>query len=87
MLKGQVVVTLKKSILDPQGSAVEKALSGMGHPVAGVRIGKFMEVELGESDPVKARAVMDEICYKVLSNPVIEDYRYELFDEQGNPVK
>ncbi len=43
MLKGQVVVTLKKSILDPQGSAVEKALSGMGHPVAGVRIGKFME--------------------------------------------
>ena len=78
MLKATVTVTLKKSILDPQGSAVEKALRSMNYPVESVRIGKFMEVTLTETDRLKAQKVMDEICHKLLSNPVIEDYAYEL---------
>lgn len=78
MLKAKVTVTLKKSILDPQGSAVEKALQSMKYPVQSVRIGKFMEVTLAENDRAKAEQVMHEICHKLLSNPVIEDYSFEL---------
>lgn len=78
MLKARVTVTLKKSILDPQGSAVEKALQSMKYPVESVRIGKFMEVTLSEKDRDKAEQIMHEICHKLLSNPVIEDYSFEL---------
>lgn len=78
MLKAYVTVTLKKSILDPQGSAVEKALKSMQYPVESVRIGKFMEVNLSETDRSKAEEIMHEICHKLLSNPVIEDYSFEL---------
>jgi phosphoribosylformylglycinamidine synthase len=78
MLKAKVTVTLKKSILDPQGSAVEKALQSMKYPVESVRIGKFMEVTLSEKDRGKAEQIMHEICHKLLSNPVIEDYSFEL---------
>lgn len=78
MLKANVTVTLKKSILDPQGSAVEKALRSMGYPVESVRIGKFMEVNLSVDDRGQAQEIMHEICRKLLSNPVIEDYSFEL---------
>lgn len=78
MFKANVTVNLKKSILDPQGSAVEKALKSMKYPVESVRIGKFMEVTLTEVDKVKAEDIMHEICRKLLSNPVIEDYSFEL---------
>lgn len=78
MLKARVTVTLKKSILDPQGSAAEKALKSMQYPVESVRIGKFMEVVLNEDDKDKAEKIMHEICQKLLSNPVIEDYSFEL---------
>ena len=54
MLKANVTVTLKKSILDPQGSAVEKALRSMGYPVESVRIGKFMEVNLSVDEDRKS---------------------------------
>jgi len=78
MLKASVIVTLKKSILDPQGSAVEKALKSMDYPVESVRIGKFMEVVLAEDDRNRAEEIMHEICRKLLSNPVIEDYSFQL---------
>jgi phosphoribosylformylglycinamidine synthase len=78
MLKASVTVTLKKSILDPQGSAVEKALKSMNYPVESVRIGKYMEVALAEEDKAKAEEILHEICRKLLSNPVIEDYSFEL---------
>lgn len=78
MIKATVTVTMKKSILDPQGSAVEKALRSMDYPVESVRIGKFMEVNLSEEDRNKAEEIMHEICRKLLSNPVIEDYSFEL---------
>lgn len=78
MLKAKVTVILKQSILDPQGSAVERALRSMDYPVESVRIGKFMEVNLSEQDRNKAEEIMHEICRKLLSNPVIEDYSFEL---------
>lgn len=78
MIKATVTVTMKKSILDPQGSAVEKALRSMDYPVESVRIGKFMEVNLAEDAREQAEEIMHEICRKLLSNPVIEDYSFEL---------
>ena len=86
MFKGQVVVTLKKSILDPQGSAVEKSLHTMDYKVGQVRIGKYMEVDIHEEDEQKAIAVLDEICHRVLTNPVIEEYEFTLCDEKGQVV-
>lgn len=77
MRKANVRVTLKKSILDPQGSAVEKALKSMAYPIESVRIGKFMEVTVDEEDQQKAEAILHEICQKLLFNPVIEDYSFE----------
>jgi len=73
-----VYVTLKPSVIDPQGATVQRALHQMGYgKVAGVRVGKFTELEfdggLSEAD-VKKQA--DEICDKLLANPNIESYRF-----------
>ena len=73
-----VYVTLKPSVLDPQGATVQRALWQMGYPkVTGVRLGKFMELEyddsLSEGDVKKQT---DEICDKLLANPNIETYRF-----------
>ena len=73
-----VYVTLKPSVMDPQGATVQRALNQMGYKaVAGVRMGKFTELEfeggLSEAD-VKKQA--DEICDKLLANPNIESYRF-----------
>jgi phosphoribosylformylglycinamidine synthase PurS subunit len=78
MLKAKVTVTLKDSIVDPQGNATEKVLKNMGYPLESVRIGKHMEVILAEEDRVKAEKIMHEICQKLLANPVMEDYSFEL---------
>ena len=79
MLSARVYVTLKKGVLDPQGKAVQHSLESMGHSsVADVRLGKFMEVQLNETDRTKAEAALKEICEKVLANTVIEDYRFEI---------
>jgi len=78
-LKIQVHVTLKNGVLDPQGKAIERALSGLGFDgVNDVRQGKFIELEVAENDPEKAKAAADEMCRKLLANTVIEDYRIDL---------
>ncbi len=78
-MKAKVYVTLRKSVLDPQGKAVQHALSTMGYPeVKDVRIGKFIELDLGNVDKAQADAKVKVMCEKLLANTVIEDYRYEL---------
>ncbi len=74
----KVIVTLKPSLLDAQGRVVKDALNNMGYTdVQQVRIGKYMEVEVsGESGDLHAE--IKAMCEKLLSNPVIEDYRYEV---------
>lgn len=76
--KARVFVTLKPSILDPQGRTVERALSHLGHDgVGGVRVGKYIELTLaGEREA--AEAELQEIAVNVLSNPIMEDVRWEL---------
>jgi len=75
----RVYVTLKPGVLDPQGKAIRSSLATLGFAdVADVRLGKYLEVTLGESDPAKARAAVEAMCQKLLANPVIESYRVEL---------
>jgi phosphoribosylformylglycinamidine synthase len=77
-MKARVVVTLKRSVLDPQGQAVERALGSLGFSeVRGVRLGKTIELELEENDPRRARERLTAMCEKLLANPIIEEYRIE----------
>lgn len=78
-MKAKVHVTLKSGVLDPQGQAIRHALAGLGFGgVEGVRQGKYIELELAESDPGKARAAVEEMCRKLLANTVIENYAVEI---------
>ena len=68
-------MTLKRDVLDPQGKAIQSACGSLGHPsVKSVRQGKLFELELEAKDAAQARAVLGELCEKLLANPVIEDY-------------
>jgi len=78
-MKAKVHVTLKNGVLDPQGKAVENALGTLCFDgVAGARIGKYIELDLTETDPAKAEAQVTEMCEKLLANTVIENYRVEV---------
>jgi phosphoribosylformylglycinamidine synthase len=78
-MKARVHVTLKQGVLDPQGKAIAHALHALGFASVGdVRQGKFIEIELAEKDPAKARAAVEEMCGKLLANTVIENYTIEL---------
>ncbi|MFP5107134.1 phosphoribosylformylglycinamidine synthase subunit PurS [Neobacillus sp. C211] len=78
MYKVKVFVTLRESVLDPQGKAVTNSLHSLNYKeVADVRIGKFMELTIEKSER-DINEVINEICTNLLANPVIEDYRYEV---------
>jgi phosphoribosylformylglycinamidine synthase subunit PurS len=80
VVKVIVHVTPKKNVLDPQGAAVEHAMNTLGWPGARlVRVGKTIEFSLdGEADSPELRTRLDALCRDLLSNPVIEDYRYDV---------
>ncbi|MFS1514219.1 phosphoribosylformylglycinamidine synthase subunit PurS [Chengkuizengella sp. SCS-71B] len=79
MIKATVYVTIKQSVLDPQGNTVQGALHSMGfQEVNDVRIGKYMELTLDTTDKNEAEKRVTEMCEKLLANTVIEDYRFEL---------
>ncbi|NRD77680.1 phosphoribosylformylglycinamidine synthase subunit PurS [Bacillus sp. BRMEA1] len=78
MYKVKVYVTLKQSVLDPQGKAVTHSLNTLNfREVTDVRIGKYMELTIEKSER-NIDEVINEICTNLLANPVIEDYRYEV---------
>lgn len=78
-MKARVYVTLKPGVLDPQGQAVTATLGRLGFDeVSGVRIGKYIELELDAQDVETARTRVTEMCEKLLANTVIESYRVEL---------
>jgi len=79
MIKATVYVTIKQSVLDPQGNAVQQALHSMGFQEVGkVRVGKYMEIDLHTTDRALAESRVRAMCDKLLANTVIEDYRFEL---------
>ncbi|MCP1146135.1 phosphoribosylformylglycinamidine synthase subunit PurS [Lysinibacillus endophyticus] len=82
MAKVKIFVTLRESVLDPQGSAVQGSLAKMGYnEVTDVRIGKYLEVQIGDTER-NIDELVKEMCEKLLTNTVIEDYRYEV--EEAN---
>jgi phosphoribosylformylglycinamidine synthase subunit PurS len=78
-MKAKIIVTPKKAVVDPQGKTVQGALEHMGYTgIGAVHVGKYLEIELSGTDKEGARKQIDDACHKILSNPVIEDYRFEI---------
>ncbi len=78
-MKAKIHITLKNGVLDPQGRAIAGALGNMGFDNVGdVRQGKYIEVEIKETDRKKAEAAVDKMCSGLLANTVIENYRYDI---------
>ena len=78
-MKAKIIITPKQAVLDPQGKTVQGALAHMGYSSVGaVHVGKYLEIELTDGDREMAHKQIDDACHKILSNPVIEDYRFEI---------
>lgn len=78
-MKARIKITLKNGVLDPQGKAIEGAVKGLGiSGVGDVRQGKYIEVDLTETDPAKAKVIVEQMCKDLLANTVIENYAYEI---------
>ena len=74
-MKISAIVTLKENVLDPQGKVVNQTLKNMGYSnITEVRQGKYFEIKLDENNKEKAKKIIDDICKKLLSNTIIEDY-------------
>lgn len=81
IVKAKIHVTLKNGVLDPQGKAVQHALAGLGFGgIDGVRQGKYIELDLAETDRAKAETQVDDMCKKLLANTVIENYTVEIVE-------
>jgi phosphoribosylformylglycinamidine synthase len=79
-MKATIIITPKKAVLDPQGKTVQTALAHMGYTgVTGVHIGKYIEIDLAPgTDKAAAEKALNDAAFKLLSNPVIEDYQLEI---------
>ena len=78
-MKARIKITLKNGVLDPQGKAIQNAMASLGFTgVNDVRQGKYIEVDLAETNEGKARELLDRVCKELLANTVIENYSYEL---------
>jgi len=77
--KVSVYVTPKAGVVDPQGAVVERAMPALGHTGAhNIRVGRYITLEVEGDDPGKAKADVDDMCRRLLANPIIEDYRFEI---------
>jgi phosphoribosylformylglycinamidine synthase len=80
-MKARVHITLKNGVLDPQGRAIANALHSLGFDTVGdVRQGKFIEIDLKETDRAAAKSAVDQMCAKLLANTVIENYAVDLVE-------
>jgi phosphoribosylformylglycinamidine synthase len=81
MAKARVIITLKKTIMDAQGQTIERSLHNLGYEgVQHLRIGKYVEMDLNGGPGTDLSAQVDEMCEKLLANPIIEDFRVEIED-------
>jgi len=84
MFKATVYVTLRESVLDPQGNAVHESLHSLGYDEVGeVRIGKYMELVINNDDHKAVEERVRDMCEKLLANTVIEDFRFDLAKLKG----
>lgn len=80
-MKAKIIVMPKKTVLDPQGKTVKRALESMNfRGIKDVRVGKFMEIEFEDGDKAELQKKIDEACHKLLSNPVVEEYTFEVHE-------
>jgi phosphoribosylformylglycinamidine synthase PurS subunit len=85
VFRSKITVTLRPSILDPQGKAVELGMHSLGYQSVGhVRIGKFIEMQVDVKDAKTAERVTREVCEKLLANPVMEDFTVSVEPAKGN---
>ena len=79
--QARIYVTLRPSVLDPQGVAIRSGIQHMGYDnIEQVRIGKYIEMTLSATDEAAAKSELDRICDQLLANPVIETYRFDLME-------
>lgn len=84
MYLSRIKVTLRKSILDPQGKTVEHSIQSLGYKnVKDTRIGKYIELKIDAGSENDAKKITDEICKKLLANPVMEDYEFSVIKLNG----
>lgn len=85
MYLAKVYISLKPTVNDPQGLIIKGALHNLGfRDVISVRAGKYIEVKINQDDEDEARGQADQMCRKLLANPVIENYSFELFNIASN---
>ncbi len=78
-MRVKIFVSLKEGVLDPQGKAIERSLHSLGYTEArDIRMGKYLEVDLDVSSREAAQERIRQMCEKLLANPVIENYRFEI---------
>ena len=74
-MKFAVIITLKKDVLDPQGKVIQQTLQGIGiNTIKNLRQGKYIEIQLNETDESKAHSIVENMCKKLLVNSIIEEY-------------
>ena len=79
MIRAEIHITLKPGVLDPQGATLKRSLEAMGYGgIQDIRFGKFLQVIFQGSDTEAVRPQVERMCQEILSNPVIEAYRYQL---------
>lgn len=84
MLQARIYITLRAGVLDPQGDTIASSLNRLGfHEVTGVRAGKYLELTMDGDSAAEARPRVDEMCRRLLANPVIEDYSVEIEEERS----
>lgn len=82
MFKAQIYITLKKTVADPQGLTIKHALESLDYKdLADVRIGKLIVIRLNFKDKERAKRQVNEMCKKLLANPIIEDYHFMIKEE------
>jgi phosphoribosylformylglycinamidine synthase subunit PurS len=80
-MRVKIFVSLKTGVLDPQGKAIQRSLHTLGYnEVQDVRMGKYLEIEMAPASRQDAEIRVREMCNKLLANPVIEDYRFEIHE-------
>lgn len=85
-MRARVFVRLKRGILDPQGTAVKRALEGLGYrEVQELRVGRVLELELESADAGQARGRLEEMCRRLLANPVTEEFTVEIVEAGARP--
>lgn len=78
-MRVKIFVSLKRGVLDPQGKAIERSLHTLGYSeVQNIRMGKYLELDIEAASREAAEIRIREMCDKLLANPVIEDYRFEI---------